>query len=245
MVTEIAEEVPVALAYNGVSHAVMMATPADLEDFALGFSLAEGILRQPWELLDAEVREQPGGLVVDMTVTQERAAQLREHRRTLVGRTGCGLCGVESLDQAMRPVPKVGGTWPLSRAAIAGALAELPLLQALKQRGHAVHAAGWAERDGRLSLVREDVGRHNALDKLIGAMAAARLDPTDGFAVITSRCSYEMAQKAATHGIGLLVAMAAPTRLALDVAQASGLALVAWARGVEGTVCTHPARIAA
>lgn len=229
MLREFAEEVPVALAYNGVSHAVMMATPADLEDFALGFSLAEGILEQPWELLDAEIEAQPAGVVVAMTVTQKRAARLRDRRRALTGRTGCGLCGVESLDQAMRPVPSVRAVPSVSPTAIDVALAELPLLQALKRRGHAVHAAAWAARDGTLRLLREDVGRHNALDKLVGAMASARLDPADGFAVITSRCSYEMAQKAATAGIGLLVALAAPTRLALDVARSSGLSLIAGA----------------
>lgn len=240
---QIAEEVPVALTYNGLSHAVMMATPLDLEDLALGFSLTEGIIARERQLLDIEVKRACRGMVVEMTVTHECFAALLTRRRNLVGRTGCGLCGVESLDQI-----RLGGTEVEVEAIISGdavsrALAGLPALQVLRNSDHAVHAAGLASPSGEVLLLREDVGRHNALDKLIGAMAAKSVNRAEGFAIITSRCSYEMVQKAVTAGIGVLIAMSAPTQLALDVAAEAGLTLVAWARGDRWTVCTHPHRV--
>ncbi|GGJ04714.1 formate dehydrogenase accessory sulfurtransferase FdhD [Neoroseomonas lacus] len=240
---QIAEEVPVALTYNGLSHVVMMATPQDLEDLALGFSLTEGTIAGEHELLDIEVKPAFRGMTVEMTVTYERFAALLSRRRNLVGRTGCGLCGVESLDQ-IRFGGEVAGTGPtVAGDAIRRAVAGLPGLQALRKRDHAVHAAGWASIGGEVVLLREDVGRHNALDKLIGAMATQGADPAQGFALITSRCSYEMVQKAVAAGIGVLIAMSAPTQLALDVAAEAGLTLAAWARGDRWTICTHPHRI--
>lgn len=241
---DLAEEVPVALVYNGVSHAVMMATPRELEDFALGFSLSEGILKDSIELLDIEQRATFRGISVEMTVTHERFAALMARRRNLVGRTGCGLCGVDSLDQVFRPLSPVGTGEVIAPSAIAHAVANLPALQDLHQRVHAVHAAAWATSQGDVVLVREDVGRHNALDKLIGALAAGPADPGEGFAVITSRCSYEMVQKSVAAGIGVLVALSAPTQLAIEIAQDAGLTLVAWAKGARRTICTHPHRIA-
>ncbi len=240
----IAEEVPVALSYNGLSHAVMMATPQDLEDLALGFSLTEGVLASPHELLDIAVKPGSRGIVVDMTVTYERFAALLSRRRNLVGRTGCGLCGLESLDQIRLGGGGLGPGSKVAGDAVRRAMTALPACQVLRNRDHAVHAAGWASTTGEILLLREDVGRHNALDKLVGALAARGVDPADGFALITSRCSYEMVQKAVTVGISVLVAMSAPTQLALDVAETAGLTLAAWARGDRWTLCTHPHRVA-
>src|SRR6516164_7476799 len=202
----IAEEVPVALVYNGISHAVMMASPADLADFGLGFSLGEGILAAKDELLDVGTAETERGIEIRMAISFERFHLLRERRRTLAGRTGCGICGVESLEQAVRPVPPVSAATTIPAEAVFAALGELPQRQAVNQITRSVHAAAWVNRAGRIQLVREDVGRHNALDKLIGAMAWRGLDPAEGFAVITSRCSVEMVQKAAAIGIPVLVA---------------------------------------
>jgi formate dehydrogenase accessory protein FdhD len=239
----IAEEVPVALVYNNISHAVMMATPADLSDFGLGFSLSEGILADRDELMDIGVSESEAGIEVRMAIALKRFRLLRERRRTLAGRTGCGICGVESLEQAMRPVPPVAAPTTVPIEAIYAALAELPRQQAVNQLTRSVHAAAWANRAGQIQLAREDVGRHNALDKLIGAMAWRGIAAADGFALITSRCSVEMVQKAAAVGIPVLVAISAPTALARRVAEACNLTLVALARPDSVLVVTHPERI--
>src|SRR6185369_16818583 len=197
----VAEEVAVALVYNGVSHAVMMATPCDLEDFALGFSLTERIVEKPSEIYDVEVEEveRAGGgrgFEVRLDIASQRMVTLQAQRRTMAGRTGCGLCGVDSLDAALRPVPRSTGTGRLSRAAIQRAMAALPGQQKINRENGATHAAGWARADGTLVAVREDVGRHNALDKLGGALVRREkggvgTDTTGGFVVVTSRCSYE------------------------------------------------------
>ena len=239
----IAEEMPVALVYNNISHAVMMATPADLADFGVGFSLSEGILAGKDELMDIGVAESEAGIEVQMAIAIERFRLLRERRRTLAGRTGCGICGVESLEQAVRPVPPVTAATTIPVDAIYAALAELPQRQAVNQLTRSVHAAAWISTAGQIQLVREDVGRHNALDKLIGAMAWHDTPPTDGFALITSRCSVEMVQKAATAGIPVLVAISAPTALARRMAEGCGLTLVALARRDSVLVVTHPRRI--
>jgi len=239
----IAEEVPVALVYNNISHAVMMATPADLADFGLGFSLSEGILASKDELMDIGTAESDAGIEVQMAIAIERFRLLRERRRTLAGRTGCGICGVESLEQAVRPVPPVTAATTIPVDAIYAALAELPKRQTVNQLTRSVHAAAWISTTGQIQLVREDVGRHNALDKLIGALAWRGLDPADGVALITSRCSVEMVQKAAAVGIPVLVAISAPTALARRMAEDSGLTLVALARLDSVLVVTHPQRI--
>jgi FdhD protein len=240
----IAEETPVALVYNGISHAVMMATPQDLEDFALGFSLTEGILERPEELLDCEMRATARGIEMALTITGRRFAALSTRRRNLTGRTGCGLCGVDSLDQALRPLREIRNDLAVSPEAIMGAMAALPQLQAINREVHALHAAAWALPDGTVAAIREDVGRHNALDKLLGGLAREGVDSRDGFAVVTSRCSYEMVQKAVARGIGLLVAVSAPTALALRLAEAAGLTLIARAHGEGYRLYTHPQRIA-
>ncbi|MDN3522417.1 formate dehydrogenase accessory sulfurtransferase FdhD [Halomonas ramblicola] len=236
----LALEVPVALVYNGISQAVMMASPADLEEFALGFSLSEGILAHPHECYDLEVKEEPRGLAVHLRIAGQRLAALKARRRSLAGRTGCGLCGTESLAQAIRPIPRV--TAPaLGDAAIQRALANLAEHQALQALTGATHAAAWCDGQGCIRLVREDVGRHNALDKLIGALARRGGPTPDGFALVSSRASYEMVHKSASAGIGALVAVSAATALAVEQARAADLLLVGFARPGRHLVYHRPA----
>jgi FdhD protein len=226
----LAEEVPVSLVFNGVSHAVMLATPGFLEDFALGFALTEGLLDSRAELYAIDVVEVELGIELRLEASAACAWRLRERRRSLAGRTGCGLCGTEQLVQVRRKLP----TAPLVRVplrSMAKAQRELRAHQALQQLTGAAHAAAWCDFDGSVRLVREDVGRHNALDKLIGAMVGAGLEPADGFVCITSRASFEMVQKAAAAGIGVLAAVSAPTRLAVDTAVQLGVALAGFVRG--------------
>jgi FdhD protein/phenylacetyl-CoA:acceptor oxidoreductase accessory protein len=241
----VADEVPVALVYNGLSHVVMLATPSDIEDLALGFSLTEGVLENRRELLDIDIVPVPEGIEARMRVTERRFAGLKERRRFLAGRTGCGLCGVESLAEAGRPLPSVGSVPHIPRAAIARALADLPACQPLNIATGALHAAAWIDAAGNIQDVREDVGRHNALDKLVGARAAREQGFADGFLLMTSRCSYELVAKAAMIGIGVLVAVSAPTGRALRIAAATGLTIVALARADSMIVFTHPERIQA
>lgn len=240
----LATEVPVALVYNGLCHVVMLATPADIPDLALGFSLSEGIIAGPEDLLDLDVVHLPEGIEARMTVTARRFAALNERRRFLAGRTGCGLCGIETLAAANRALPRVPAAPPVAVEAIRAALAALPGRQGLNAETGAVHAAAWADIEGRLLCVREDVGRHNALDKLVGALLAAEIDRAAGFALLTSRCSYELVEKAAQTGIGLLVAISAPTERALAAARASGVCVVALARADSMIVFTGAERIA-
>jgi FdhD protein len=239
----IAAEVPVALAYNGLSHVVMMSTPSNLTDFAVGFSISEGILAGADELLSLRVQEGDTGIRVGMTIPPERFAALGKRRRNMTGRTGCGLCGVDDLTQVARPLPRVGRGVSVEIGAVHRALDALPAWQFANQETGAVHAAAWATAAGEIACAREDVGRHNALDKLIGAMARAGIDPEAGFAVITSRCSFEMVQKAATIGIPMLVAISAPTTMALRIAERTGMTLVALARSDSVTVYANPGRI--
>ncbi len=239
----IATEVPVALAFNGLPHVVMMSTPSDLTDFAIGFSISEGILAGADELLDLSVQEGETGIRVNMTISPKRFVGLQRRRRNMTGRTGCGLCGVDDLTQVARPLPRVGVGVNVDIGAIHQALGALPAWQLANQETGAVHAAAWVTPAGKITFVREDVGRHNALDKLIGAMARGHIDSEAGFTVITSRCSFEMVQKAATIGISLLVAISAPTTMALRIAEKTGITLVALARSDSVTVYTNPGRI--
>jgi len=240
----LAAEVPVALVYNGLCHVVMLATPADIPDLALGFSLSEGIVAGPEDLLDLDVVHLPEGVEARMTVTARRFAGLKERKRFLAGRTGCGLCGIETLAAANRVLPRVAPAPRIAAAAIRAALAALPDRQGLNAETGAVHAAAWADAEGRLLCVREDVGRHNALDKLVGALLAAKIDRAAGFALVTSRCSYELVEKAAQAGIGLLVAISAPTERALATARSAGVGIVALARADSMIVFTGAERIA-
>lgn len=228
---ELIEEVPVALVYNGISHAVMLASPSDLEDFALGFSLSEGILARPDELRDIEVRPGDDGVSIEMEIASERFARLKERRRQLAGRTGCGLCGVESLaGVTAMPARRLTASMPLAVDAIHEALRQLPHGQVLRQRCGSAHAAAWADAAGNICCLREDVGRHNALDKLIGALARTGWQRDGGFVLLTSRASYEMVQKTASARFAALVTVSAPTALAVQQARAAGLLLVGFAR---------------
>ncbi|MGR2738459.1 formate dehydrogenase accessory sulfurtransferase FdhD [Billgrantia sp. Q4P2] len=237
----IAVETPVALVYNGISHAVMMATPADLEDFALGFSFTEGILEAPEELYGIEVRAEVAGIAVHLDIAAQRFMELKQRRRSLAGRTGCGLCGTESLEQAIRPVPRVEDAPVVADGAIQHALEALRWHQPLQRETGATHGAAWCDLDGQVQLAREDVGRHNALDKLIGAMLQRRCDPRHGFVLVSSRASYEMVQKCASAGIGCLVAVSASTSLAIELARQAGLMLVGFARPGRHVIYHQPA----
>lgn len=241
----VAQEVAVALVYNGVSHAVMMATPCDLEDFARGFTLTEHLVEKPSEIYDIEVEPKGRGIEVNLEIATQRMLALQERRRTLAGRTGCGLCGVDSLEAALRPVPATRATATVKRAAIARAMAALPTEQRINRDNGATHAAGWARLDGTLVTVREDVGRHNALDKLAGAIAKLGTLGEPGFVVVTSRCSYEMVQKAAAIDAAAIAAVSAPTSLAIETAEQAGLALVAFVRDNRLTVYARGERIEA
>ena len=229
-IDQVAEEVPIAMVYNGISHAVMLATPASLEHFGLGFSLSEGLLRDRCELYELEIVHRSEGIELQMRIAQERFAELKQRRRNLAGRTGCGLCGVESLQQVLRHPDPVRSMQHFKPQVLHAALQRLPQKQSLQALTGAVHAAAWMTPDGAIALVEEDIGRHNALDKLIGAMAMNGADFGCGGAIVTSRASVEMAQKAAMAGIPLLVAVSAPTALAIRLAHETGLTLVGFAR---------------
>jgi formate dehydrogenase accessory protein FdhD len=239
------EEVPVALTYNGISHAVMLASPTDLADFGLGFSLSEGLLADQSELYELELETAEHGVIVRMRIAEARFQALKLRRRSLAGRTGCGLCGVESLDQVARNIAPLNLNRTFPAAVLHQALRELNERQPLRDQTGGVHAAAWADCSGHVLLVREDVGRHNALDKLIGALIARALDPGDGFALITSRASFEMVQKAAGVGIPLLAAVSAPTGYAIRLAQACGLTLAGFVRQRRYSLYAHPERIEA
>ncbi len=241
------EETPVALVYNGGTQAVMMATPADLEDFALGFSISEGIIGRA-DLPEVEVvaHDTPSGPAIEarMWVPAETEAALMARRRANVGPVGCGLCGIDSLTQALRPLPVLPEAYVgLTVADVKFALGELREWQPLHDETRAVHAAGFWQPGNGMLIAREDVGRHNALDKTIGALVRASADLREGYMLITSRASYEMVQKAATVGIAFLVALSAPTAFAVRLAQRSGLTLVAFARRDQHVVYAHPERL--
>ena len=239
----VAEEIPVAFVYNDRPHAVMMATPADLEDFALGFSLSEAIIDDAAQFGEVEVVEALAGIELRIAIADEKAAKLEDRVRELTGRTGCGLCGAQTLDAAVRHPPAVSGAPDVGETALQRALAEMQALQVVTAATGAAHAAAWADIDGRIVLLREDVGRHNALDKLIGAMQSAGIDPRAGFLVVTSRASYELVMKAATVGIGSLAAVSAPTALAIALANEANVTLVAFARADGFSVYSHAGRI--
>lgn len=229
----VADEVPVALQYNGVSHAVMLASPLELEDFAIGFSLSEGLVDQAGDVYDVEPQETGEGIVLHIEIATRCLARLKERRRTLAGRTGCGLCGTESLTQALPRIDRRATPCALDVGALPLALGEMRALQALQSATGATHAAAWCNPAGQVQLLREDVGRHNALDKLIGALARRRSDATRGFFAITSRASYEMVHKTVRAGVGVLAAISAPTALAVRTAEEAGLCLIGFARGTD------------
>lgn len=242
---QLAVEIPVALEFNDISHAVMLATPCDLESFALGFALSEGIVESRAEFRGAKVTESTLGITVHCEISGHAFLMLKQRRRNMTGRTGCGLCGVESLQQVFRPLSAVPVGVQVPVQAIRAALKSMATLQPFNRLTGGMHAAAWSLPDGRLRQVCEDVGRHNALDKLIGMLAERGSGFQDGFLLITSRASVEMVQKAATVGISSLIAISAPTALAVKTAQAAGMTLVAFARGEEFVVYAHGDRITA
>jgi FdhD protein len=239
----LADEAPVSLAYNLSPHAVMMATPQDLEDFAVGFSVTEGIVRRASDIERVSVIRYSRGIELQLEIPSILAAGLGARSRRLSGRTGCGLCGTSHVDDVLRELPIVQSETIIDASAVTRAMCELADRQPLNAETGAVHAAGWAERDGSLVYVREDVGRHNALDKLVGAMMRAGAPAQDGFVVITSRGSFELVQKAAMLGVPLLATVSAPTALAVRIADAVGLTFAGFARDDRLTVYTHAARL--
>lgn len=234
----IAEEVAIALVYNGISHAVMMASPANLHEFSLGFSLSEGIINNPSEIYDIELVTSEKGIEVCIEISSERMMYLKSRRRNLTGRTGCGLCGSESLEQAIRPIKNVTPQVLPPSIAIQHALSQLGEHQKLQSLTGAVHGAAWCDITGHIILLREDVGRHNALDKLIGALALHKIDTSSGFALISSRASYEMIQKVTSVNIATLIAVSAPTALAITLATQASLNLIGFARPGRHTLYT-------
>ncbi len=239
----VAEEVPIALTYNGISHAVMLATPADLEDFAIGFSLTEGIVRTPKEIYGIEIEETFNGIQINITIAGKSFFHLKEHRRNLAGRTGCGLCGTDSLVQAVKILPRLSRTPFVAIAPILAGFAQMETMQTLKQQTGATHAAAWLSKEGIISLIREDIGRHNALDKLIGALQVQKINCSTGAVLITSRTSYEMVQKCVMVGIPTLAAVSAPTALAVRMAGQSSLLLIGFVRGDSYTVYANDQRL--
>jgi FdhD protein len=240
----IAAEVPVALTYNRVSHVVMMATPADLEDLGLGFSVTEGLIGGPEDLLATRIIPRHGGLELAMTISEHWFDRLATQRRNLAGRTGCGLCGAENIEQALRPPPAVGRRLVVTHGAMQQAVSALARHQPLQADTGATHGAAWCSLEGQVLQLREDVGRHNALDKLIGGLLRSGFEPSSGFALVSSRASYEMVSKAAAAGIEMLIAVSAPTTLAIDFAERSGITLVGFARPGRHNVYTCEERIA-
>ena len=237
---ELAAEAAVAISFNGVSHAVMMATPADLEDMAAGFSLSEGIASSMAEIEEIAVLEGARGFDVQVRIVHDAEARLAARRRAMAGPVGCGMCGLESIDAAMRDVAKVSAKVAIRSTDIVAAAAAMADAQALNRLTRSVHAAGFWHPGEGLQALREDVGRHNALDKLIGAMGG---DLSGGAIILSSRVSIELVQKAANANCGLLLAVSAPTTLAVDVAREAGMTLVAVVRGDEFEIFTHPERV--
>jgi len=242
-IDRVAEETPIALEYNGISHATMLATPADLEDFALGFSLTEGIIDRPADVRGIDVVPQHNGIVVQIEISSACEVRLKERRRAMAGRTGCGLCGVETLPEVLREVSRVPDAPPVAISAILRAMRAMRANQALHDITGATHAAAWADTDGQVHMVREDVGRHNALDKLIGALARRDEPLKRGLALVSSRASFEMVQKCAAVGIGVLAAVSAPTALAVRLAQNSNVALLGFVRNADATIYSYAERI--
>ena len=234
----LAEETPVALVYNGIAHVVLMATPADLAELALGFSLSEGILTHAGELYDIEVKPGCNGIEVHLEVASARFQALKERRRNMSGRTGCGLCGIDSLASILPELPQVARGGKIRADDIQAALSGLQQQQILRNQTGSVHGAAWVE-GGKITRLFEDVGRHNALDKLLGFGAKQGINWQQGFVLISSRASYEMVAKASMLGIGCIVAVSAPTALAVRLAEQAGITLVGFARPQQFTVYTQ------
>ena len=237
---ELAVEQPIALEYNGVSYAVMMGTPVDLEDFATGFTLSEGLVAAAQDIQDMAVAEVADAHIIRITLPASAAAPLLDRVRLRVGEGSCGLCGIQSIAEVLRPLLPLTARTTATPAAIARALRDLGDHQPLGRRTGAMHAAAFCNDDGAIVTVREDVGRHNALDKLIGALARSRHDPARGFILLSARCSYELVEKTVRAGCPLLVTISAPTSLAADRARDAGLTLLALARQDSALIVNDP-----
>ncbi len=240
---EVAEEVPVAFTYHGIPHVVMLATPQDLEDLGTGFTFTEALVDSAAEIRGVEVVSHGDSCELRLTIAAERFSALLRRQRNLTGRTGCGLCGTETIEQAIRhPVP-VGTGITMSSAELHAALKDLKARQPLNARTGSVHAAAWCRPQAGVQVVREDVGRHNALDKVVGSLLRSGTDAASGYLLVSSRASYEMVQKAATAGITLMAAISAPTALAIRLADECGVTLIGFARDDSHVVYTHPHRL--
>jgi FdhD protein len=236
----VAVEEAVNVVYGTIPYAVMMMTPADLDDFAVGFSLTEGIVGSATDIRDIEAKPVVGGLLLNVNLAPDRLHRIFARKHAMTGRTGCGVCGVEDLAAVPRADRRHAKPVTFDPSAIFRALGDLSQHQVLNHVTHVVHAAAWADRDGRIQCVREDIGRHNALDKLIGALLRLGTDPSKGFLLVTSRCSYEMVEKTAAFGAGTLIAISAPTSLGIQRARHHGIVLVGVARHDAFTVYTGP-----
>ena len=237
------EETPVAFSFAGTTHAVMMASPADFEDFALGFSLTEGIIAAPQEIEAIEVEDHGAGIDIQIRLKDQANTRFEARRRRLAGPVGCGLCGIESIEEAMRSVDAVDSNFTLAADDIVRSVKLLSKVQPLHAETGAVHAAGFYIPGKGIVMAREDVGRHNALDKLAGALARAGIDGVSGAVVVTSRVSVEMVQKTAAIGAAFIIAVSAPTALAIRTAEEAGMTLVALVRGDDFDIFTHPSRV--
>ena len=239
----LAEEVPIALVYNGRPHVVVMGTPTDLEDLAIGFSRTEEIVDDSSLIERVDVVRASHGVELQIHIPEANAARLEHRTRGIVSRTGCGLCGVESINDLLHVPARVGARLHVSADTLSTVSAELSLRQTINNETSTVHAAGWATSGGELRVVREDVGRHNALDKVLGALGRMRIDPSGGFIVVTSRASYEMVQKAATCGVEMLAAISRPTGLAIRCAEAADMTLFGLLRGKTANIYCRPERV--
>jgi FdhD protein len=227
----LANEVPVALEFDGSPYAVMMLTPSDLEDFAVGFALSERIIARADEIARIDIRYGSRGIGVDVRLEKEHSQRLAQRRRAIPGQSGCGICGLTTIEEALPQLAPLTAAPTVTAKALFRALAALPARQSLNQQTGAVHAASFCRADGEILAVREDVGRHNAFDKIIGHLAREAIDPASGFALLTSRCSYELVQKSVLARIPILATISAPTELAVSIAREANLTLVALARG--------------
>jgi FdhD protein len=239
----VAEERPVALLYQGIPHVVMLASPADLEDLAVGFTLSEGVVGDASEIQSVELASKSDSLAVNLHISSERFSALLRRQRNLTGRTGCGLCGVETVEDAIRNPEPVRSDVRVMREELHAELAKLHTRQPLNSSTGSVHAAAWALPGKGIQLVREDVGRHNALDKVIGALVRTKIDCRAGYFIITSRASFEMVQKTAMVGVSFVAAVSAPTALAIEVAEKAGVTLIGFARADRHVIYSHPERL--
>ncbi|MGE9548050.1 formate dehydrogenase accessory sulfurtransferase FdhD [Snodgrassella sp. CS2] len=237
---DISAEIPVALVYNGISHVVLMATPDNIAELALGFSFSEGIIENKEQIYAIEISEQQHGLVADIELASAAFARLKNRRRQMSGRSGCGLCGLDSLAAVQPAITPIMRSVNLEFSKIGAALTDFNHHQRLRAQTGSVHGVAWADGDGTIVTAREDIGRHNALDKLIGWGLQAKVDWKQGFVVLSSRASFEMVMKSAITGIGCIVAVSAPTTYAIDLAHKANITLVGFARHHRQVIYTHP-----